>query len=156
MREDREEGRSRSNCKYVNSTVTGIGLMSPQHSRSSTVERMNCSCPTKLGFMKKIKVGRLRVIALAVARLHDNCRSTTKNTGVHARLCVFQHGCSLAVTDQDQDWYVAGAFSGYRRRLVHQLNRRAMRRDRIFRDWTNPLDIYDENNLFKCFRCEWF
>ena len=41
-------------------------------------------------------------------------------------------------------------------RLVHRLNRRAMRRDRIFRDRirsrSNPLDIYDDNDLFKRFR----
>ena len=31
--------------------------------------------------------------------------------------------------------------------------RRAMRRERIFRDRTNPLEIYDDLELFGRFRC---
>jgi hypothetical protein len=31
--------------------------------------------------------------------------------------------------------------------------RRAMRRERIFRDRTNPLEIYDDLELFERFRC---
>lgn len=36
--------------------------------------------------------------------------------------------------------------------IVHRLNRRNMRRERVFRDQRNPLDIYDDSEFVERFR----